>query len=182
MEIGLLLHSRDNSVGMKFFKFLIFPLSGHNSIKLFSLSSSIFSNLIVFDQVPNRNYCVTENIKNVSEETVNQSSLPEKERTHSNDFEISHDGKLNLHNGISRIVKRIDLKFLTSGFNGLIANIHPKEKQDVFHRLNLFFILIILPKKLYLPNVSLQLFNIYVRNYYIRRLNGQYIKYTETYY
>lgn len=149
---------------MKLFKILTYIRTGRCSIRLYGLSICHRVKLPEFTGPGHRNYDLTETIKFTCAETVNQSSLPKKERSQSNDFKISHDRKLNLHHGISRIVKRVDFKFLTTRLRRLNLNIQHIEKQEAFNMLDPIYIQNKLPKKLYLPNGSLQLFNIYVRN------------------
>ncbi len=167
-------HSRDNPAGMKFIKILTYSLSRRYSTKHYGLSTRSLWNLGKSFGLPKRKYNLKETVEYTSYETVNQSSLLVKERSHSKRLEISHDRMLSICHGISRIVKRIDFKFLTSRFSRSNKGNQRIDMQEVFKEVNLFSILKILPKKLYLPFGYLQLFNIYGRNYYIRRLKGIY--------
>jgi hypothetical protein len=107
--------------------------------------------------------------------TANQSSLRVKERFQSIDFEITHDKLFKGIQGISRIVKGIDFRLK---HNIIVEGIH-LIIELIVNLIDDFLYadqkLKILPKKLYLPNRSLQFYNIYLRKGYIRHPYGEYM-------
>jgi len=158
--------------GMKFFKILTYSVSGLFSSQYYGSTSSKIGAMNEFKSITIRKGSLLATVRCQLGKVVNQSSSLVKERFRSYHFEISHDKISSKFHGISRIVKGIDFHkpahrikefksivhyYLNEGMN----NRDPEEQNPSF-----------LTKKLYIPNGSLQLLKIYVRNDYIRHLNG----------